>query len=137
MTNQSNHISRRSFLKIGTTIAGASISNGALVGLSSAQELIPNKPLPRSALIDLEKSLSGRLISSVDANFKNIFLPNNLNYSKIEPLGVAVCQNESDIAKCLSWSKKHNISLVTRNGGHSYAGFSTTQGLMINIQALN
>jgi FAD/FMN-containing dehydrogenase len=50
---------------------------------------------------------------------------------------VAQVANESDIAECIRWAREHGIAPVARGGGHSYAGYSTNRGLVIDLGRLN
>jgi FAD/FMN-containing dehydrogenase len=37
----------------------------------------------------------------------------------------------------LLWAKASGVPLAIRSGGHSYAGYSTTSGLLIDVSPLN
>lgn len=129
--------SRRDFLKFGSAIAALSLTHAGTADPSDGPQFSEERILPHSALNDLRNALAGTLIIPGDPGYRAISLPNNRVYQAVQPLGIAVCANDEDIALALKWCRKHGIPLVTRNGGHSYAGFSTTRGLMINTQALN
>ena len=72
-----------------------------------------------------------------DHGFRATALPNNLRYASILPQGIAKCANANDVAQAILWSQQNDIPLITRSGGHSYAGFSTTHGLMIDMTLIN
>jgi len=129
-------ISRRGFLKLSSAFAALSVTSRAS-SETLARATGEDRLISASALTDLRQSLSGSLITPGDTGYELMYLPNNLVYRGIKPIGIAICKNEDDIAKSLRWCRKHNVNLITRNGGHSYAGYSTTRGLMINTQALN
>lgn len=136
MENRAN-ISRRLFLKMSSAFAvgsAAATTNAAIMAGSGVDKYLP---IPRSAIQDLKGALSGELVTPSDPGFGVLALPNNLVYRNVKPIGIAICKDELDVSRALEWCKRHNVSLITRNGGHSYAGYSTTHGLMINIQALN
>ena len=137
MDKNKGNITRRLFLKLSSALAVASVSGATHADLISRPAFQKSQSIQRTALKDLKISLSGDLVTAAHKSYGALFLPNNLVYRNIRPLGIALCKNESDISRSLEWCKKHNVSLITRNGGHSYAGYSTTRGLMINIQALN
>ena len=52
-------------------------------------------------------------------------------------MAVAVCADEHDVATCVDWARRYHVRPVARGGGHSYAGFSTTRGLLIDMSLLN
>ena len=128
---QSINFSRRGFL-------GASAAMGAGLAVTAPVKLAyanPNPPLVRpreQAWNALAKAIRGPVLRPGDADFSWLTVPNNLRYSGTLPQGVARCTSAEDIAAALGWAREQGIPLVVRSGGHSYAGFSTTNGLMID-----
>ena len=53
------------------------------------------------------------------------------------PAAVARVADEADVVTCVTWCNENGVPPVGRGGGHSYAGFSTTTGLMIDLRRLN
>lgn len=60
-----------------------------------------------------------------------------LQYAGTLPAGIARCANEKDVQTCIAWARKHGVSLAARSGGHSYAGYSMTTGLLIDLTLMN
>jgi hypothetical protein len=58
-------------------------------------------------------------------------------FDGIRPLAVAYCESAADVAKAIRWSRRHGIRIAARSGGHSYAGYSTGQGLVIDVSRLD
>lgn len=137
MFDREKIVSRRSFLKLGSAAAVGAVTSGAKADVLSSLSSGASQALSPLAIQDLRSSLSGGLVTPADSAYGKLYLPNNLVYKNIKPIGIAVCKDEEDVSKSLAWCKKHDVSLIARNGGHSYAGYSTTSGLMINLQALN
>lgn len=128
---------RRRFLGVGAALAG-----GALLDLPTvahaASALSPiGETLSPTAWRQLNRQLKGTLLRPGQTGFANLALPNNLRYRLIRPGGIALCADEDDIAICLRWARRHGVPLTTRGGGHSYAGYSCTEGLMVNLMQLN
>lgn len=78
----------------------------------------------------------GRLLTPDDVDFRMVALPNNLRYAETLPAGIARCGNADEVAFALNWARQNHIPIATRGGGHSYAGYSTTTGLMIDTALL-
>jgi FAD/FMN-containing dehydrogenase len=133
-------MTRRTFLRTGAA---------ATLGLSGAIELGPNvRPASRhrasaqtpemgSALDDLRARLNGTLILPGDSGYLAASAPANGRYLEIRPMAIARCADEADVVTCIDWCNENGVSPVGRGGGHSYAGYSTTTGLMIDIRRLN
>ncbi len=126
-------ITRRRFLATSALAVGA-----AVVGLRQAPALGRgfDFELPESAWSELARRLSGPLLRPGDAGFAAIAQPNNLTFSPVVPGGIARCQSAADVARSILWSREHDVPLVARGGGHSYAGYSTTRGLLLDLSPL-
>ncbi len=85
----------------------------------------------------LAGKLSGRLLRPGDPGFEAAALPFNLRYAGTLPAGIAVCRNAEDVAAAILWARENEMPLVARSGGHSYAGYSTTTGLMISLAGID
>ena len=85
----------------------------------------------------LARRLSGRLVLPGDRGYVEYALPNNLRYSAVRPAAIARCKNAQDVSSAIVWARENNVGIVARSGGHSYAGYSTTNGLMIDLREMN
>jgi FAD/FMN-containing dehydrogenase len=89
------------------------------------------------ALKELERRLKGRLLLPGSPGYEEASAPANGRYAGIKPLAVALCASEADVVTCVKWSREYDVRPVARGGAHSYAGFSTTRGLLINLSSLD
>ncbi len=85
----------------------------------------------------LSRRLSGPVLEPGQQGYLQRALPWNLRFAKVLPAGVAVCQSSADVREALLWAQAYGVPLAVRSGGHSFAGFSTTEGLMIDVSSLN
>lgn len=120
-------MSRRSFLA-----AGAVTGLGAMAWLTGCAP-----PKRGSMLAGLQSRLKGQVLVPEDPGYSAASEPTNGRYLSVMPLAVAVVADESDVVECINWCKENGIQPVARGRGHSYAGFSTTEGLVINLSRLN
>jgi FAD/FMN-containing dehydrogenase len=131
-----NILSRRRFLaqtaRVSAGIAGYSLlarAGWAAERLTSAS--------PR-AWEELARRLSpGALLRPGNAGFAAAARPNNLRYAADLPDGIARCANAHDVVQAVDWCREHEVPLAPRSGGHNYAGYSTTTGLLIDVSPLN
>jgi FAD/FMN-containing dehydrogenase len=82
-------------------------------------------------------ALTGRLLKPRDNGYVEASATANSRYADTLPAAVALCANEADVRACVAFARRYELQPVPRNGGHSYAGLSTTNGLLINLSALN
>jgi hypothetical protein len=94
------------------------------------------------------EELAGRIKCGIvvrpnDPRFVRLTQPENLRYynppapsdappDSDAPFGVVVPCNDEEVAASILWAQKHGLPMVPRSGGHSYAGCSTVQGLVIH-----
>jgi FAD/FMN-containing dehydrogenase len=52
------------------------------------------------------------------------------------PLAVVYCQSATDVSRTILWARQNNVRIAARSGGHSYAGYSTTPGVVIDVSRL-
>ena len=129
--------SRRTFLVGAGRFAAASTLANALpfAGTASAQEARATV-VESSALKDLASAVKGGVLLPDDPFFGDIARPNNLRFSTL-PTAIARCASDQDVQACVAWVRKHNFRFAVRSGGHNYAGFSTTPGLLIDMTQMN
>jgi FAD/FMN-containing dehydrogenase len=58
-------------------------------------------------------------------------------YSAVRPAGVAYCRTAEDVRTCLRFAQDHGVAVRTRSGGHNLAGWSTGEGLVIDLSAFD
>ncbi|MEU5612297.1 FAD-binding oxidoreductase [Streptomyces sparsogenes] len=85
----------------------------------------------------LGKGLQGDLIRPGDADYATARQLYNTRFDRLRPAAVAYVSATSDIAECLDFARRHGTPVAIRNGGHSYAGWSSGDGrLVIDVSAL-
>ncbi|WP_029010304.1 FAD-binding oxidoreductase [Azospirillum halopraeferens] len=126
--------SRRTFLVGAGRFAAASAVAGAMP-FSAAAEAV-SRPIEASALKDLAGAVRGGVVLPDDPFFGDYARPNNLRFGTL-PTAIARCAGEADVQACIAWVKKHGAAFAVRSGGHNYAGFSTTPGLLIDMTPMS
>jgi FAD/FMN-containing dehydrogenase len=129
---------RREFAKVG--VAGAiglwlPFSGNAVA--ARLREGSAHARIGPRAIADLQRRLRGTVLLPSDPAFDSSSQPFNARFDHIVPKLVAQVANERDVAQCIDWAREHEIAPVARGGGHSYAGFSTNRGLVIDLGRLN
>lgn len=82
---------------------------------------------------ELAKKLQGQLVRQGDASYGPLHLPFNRRYEDVRPEGIASCLDPSDVRESILWAREHDVPVAIRSGGHNYAGYSTTDGLLIDL----
>ncbi|MEV4036001.1 FAD-binding oxidoreductase [Streptomyces umbrinus] len=133
---------RRDVLRTGGAVAAA----GAAIALGGANS--PSFAATRRTSLaggaepgawrELTRSLSpaARLYGPGQPEYAARATADNQRYAYVRPAGVLVCATESDVQTAVRWCVKHGVPLAPRSGGHNYAGYSTTPGLVISLRAM-
>jgi FAD/FMN-containing dehydrogenase len=114
----------------GTAAGGAADSAGSAAAGRTATASGPPSAADWTALA---KDLSGSLVRPGEAGYttaKELFDP---RFDSLHPAGVAYCRNPHDVTTCLAFVRKYRLPVAARCGGHSYAGWSSTSGLIVDV----
>ncbi|MCM2387217.1 FAD-binding oxidoreductase [Streptomyces albipurpureus] len=87
-----------------------------------------------SALAD---GLGGRLVLPSDPGYTSAVQLQNTEYDSTAPQAVAYCATSEDIAACLRHARDGGLRVHVRGGGHSFNGWSTGEGLVIDLSRMN
>jgi FAD/FMN-containing dehydrogenase len=58
-------------------------------------------------------------------------------FDDIMPAGIAYCAIALDVSACVAFVRKFAMPVAARSGGHSYAGWSSTTGLIVDVTAMD
>jgi FAD/FMN-containing dehydrogenase len=85
----------------------------------------------------LGQSLKGTLIRPNSPQYgvaRQLFDP---RFDTVRPAAIAYSATSGDVQTCLAFARRFNLPFTTRAGGHSYAGYSTGTGIVIDITRMN
>ncbi|MFI0483061.1 FAD-binding oxidoreductase [Actinomadura sp. 9N215] len=97
----------------------------------------PSRPTGPADWNALERGLDGTLIRPSDAAYaqaRRLFIP---RYDGSRPAGVAYCETPQDVSECIAFATLRRMPVAVRCGGHSYAGWSTGPGLVIDVSPMD
>jgi hypothetical protein len=128
------HLSRRRFLAGSAAIALAGCRFGLPGEGADGHEAFA--PPGERAWRYLAANLSGPVLRPHDFDFAKFSAPYNLRYAHTRPRAIALCATSKDVATAILWCRELRIPFAARSGGHSYAGYSTTRGLQIDLSMM-
>ena len=129
-----SELSRRDLLRgAAAGAAGLYLPFAADARSASWHARAANARVSKRALQELWRALRGGLLLPGDPAYDVAMTPANSRYDGIKPVAVAQCVSERDVVTCVNWARAHGVPPVVRGGGHSYAGFSMTDGLMLDL----
>lgn len=126
----SSSLTRRRFLEQAAGVA-------ALAGLGPLADLLAAEPSPSPATwAHFAKSLHGQLLLPGTRGYGENFAPFNKRYAYIRPAALALVRSVSDVRKCVRFASEQGIPITARSGGHSYGGYSTGTGLIVDFKKM-
>jgi hypothetical protein len=137
-------LKRRAFLGI----AAGGVAAVAVPGIASAAGAASARPLTRSSILAsaagptaadwtaLAKDLAGTLSRPGESSYATAKLLFDPRFDGQHPAGVAYVANAHDVSTCLAFVRKFGVPFAARSGGHSYAGWSGSSGLIIDVSNL-
>ena len=88
-------------------------------------------------LNDLAATLRGPLLRPGAAGYDAAATVYNARFTGVRPRAVAVVSDDADVAACIRFAARTGTPIRARSGGHSYAGYSTTTGLVCDLGRLD
>lgn len=81
----------------------------------------------------LAAALDGNLVRPTSAGYLSAVQLYDPRYDGARPQGVAYCASPGDVQRCIGFARQHGLALAVRSGGHSYGGYSTGAGLVVDV----
>ena len=137
---------RRAFLR-GLAVGGAAFASGCVRSEATPSPSPPTtaSPTARPATASpsptvvspdwngLRTALRDGLVRPGDPTYDAARVLYNTRFDGVRPQAVARCATAEDVRACIQFARTHRVPLAVRSGGHSYGGWSTGQGLVIDV----
>jgi FAD/FMN-containing dehydrogenase len=120
-------VDRREFLRR----AGAA---AVVVAAGSGWELARGATDPR--LRALARAVRGPVLAPGTAAYEAARAVSAARFAGAQPLGVVQPLDVHDVQQAVLWARRNGVRPIVRSGGHSYAGYSTGSGLVIDLSRL-
>ena len=120
-------LSRRELLERGGRLAFA---------LPLSAKLVWAAP-PSGIFAELARAVGGDVVVRGDGSYEQARMLFNTRFDDVRPRAVVFCESLQDVERTVHWARKHKLRIVPRSGGHSYGGYSTTQGVVVDVSRLN
>jgi FAD/FMN-containing dehydrogenase len=116
-----------------TTIADTTTT---VAETTTIAETVPTIPVPAN-LDELAARVLGFVVRPGDAAYDPTRLLQNTRFDDISPQAIVVVQGAADVALTISFARSQGMPLAIRSGGHSYGGWSSCPGIVIDVRGLN
>lgn len=93
-------------------------------------------PASAADWVALASSLTGTLVRPTSSSYPADSQLYNSKFTNLRPQGIAYCAGAEDVARCVDFATGHQMAMCARSGGHSYAAYSSCDGLVIDVSRL-
>lgn len=123
-------LDRRTLLRLGTGVVTA-----GLIGAETSTAF--SRTADRIPWSRLRSALSGALVLPADDGYEQAKKMVLGQFDSVTPQALAYCESAEDVGRCLRFAAGHGLPVAPRSGGHNYAGWSTTPGLVVDLSRMN
>lgn len=128
---------RRRFLKyVSAALTPASLTSCRENRLQEPG-VLPTPDTEEPRWVGLASELNGYLVRPKDQGYTIAAQTYNSRFDSIKPQAIVRCANVDDVTKALAFVRENKMVVTPRCGGHSFAGYSTTTGLVIDVGPMN
>ncbi|MDH6115298.1 FAD/FMN-containing dehydrogenase [Kitasatospora sp. MAP12-15] len=137
----------------GCSSAGRPAGSGTQTGTGAAgASARPSTPRPGSATSPstastasagpadwaaLAKDLSGPVVLPGDSRYAAAGRLYQPQFDTVRPGGIAYAASAQDVVTALAFARRYAVPVALRSGGHSYPGWSSGTGLVLDVSELN
>lgn len=90
------------------------------------------------ALRALRRAVDGRVLTRGQKGYSKAHKVYNTRFNGLHPSAVVQPKNVRDVQAVMKWADKFGVNVRARAGGHSYAGYSTTDsGVVVDLRGFN
>jgi FAD/FMN-containing dehydrogenase len=120
----------RRALVIRTAAASAAVALGRVPGAGAGMRLDPR-------IRSLERAVRGPVLAPGNPQYDRVRRPFSALYDNVRPLAVVQPLDAHDVSAVVEWAQRTGTHIVARSGGHSYAGYSTTTGVVVDLSRMH
>lgn len=92
---------------------------------------------PSGIFGELASGLRGDVVVRGASGYDRARVLYNTRFDTVAPRAVVFCESLADVQRTVRWARRHAVRIVPRSGGHSYGGYSTTSGVVVDVSRLN
>ena len=93
-------------------------------------------PATAASWAKLGASLTGSLVLPSNPRYGIDRLLYNSKFVSLHPRAIAYCATSDDVARCVQFATSHDVAIAARSGGHSYGGYSSSDGLVVDVSRM-
>jgi FAD binding domain/Berberine and berberine like len=85
----------------------------------------------------LVEQVKGSVIRPGNAAYRHARLDYNTRFDDIRPASIVFAESERDVARTIAFAGENDLPFAVRCGGHSYAGYSLSEGIVLDVSRMS
>src|SRR5207237_3215074 len=85
----------------------------------------------------LVEQVRGSVIRPGDSADRHARLDYDPRFDDIRPAAIVFVESERDVAKTIAFARGNHLPFAVRCGGHSYAGYSLSEGIVLDVSRMS
>lgn len=132
-------VTRRDVLKGALALgAGVAASAAGLTACSAEQARTFSFPVSSGPnLAAFSRRLRGQVILPTDPRYDSARVLFNSVYDYVRPIAIVQAASREDVQAAVEFAHSNDVALAIRGGGHSFAGYSTGPGIVLDVSRMN
>jgi FAD/FMN-containing dehydrogenase len=84
----------------------------------------------------LQSAIAGEVVLADSPGYESVRKPAIARFHDVQPQVVVLCRTPADVSEAISFARRSGLETATRSGGHSFAGYSSTSGMVIDVSPM-
>jgi FAD/FMN-containing dehydrogenase len=85
----------------------------------------------------LQAAIDGRVVLPGSPGYESARKPEMVHFQDVRPVAVVLCESPADVSRTIAHARRHRLEMAIRSGGHSVAGRSSTEGLVLDVTPMD
>jgi FAD/FMN-containing dehydrogenase len=85
----------------------------------------------------LQEAVAGTVIRSGAPDYDSVRRPAMARFENVRPKAVVRCKTPADVSATISFARRIGLQIAIRSGGHSVAGRSSTEGIVVDVTPMS
>jgi FAD/FMN-containing dehydrogenase len=84
----------------------------------------------------LQSAIAGEVVLPSSPDYESVRKPAISRFHDVRPRAIVLCRAPADVSETISFARRSGLKTATRSGGHCFAGYSSTSGMVVDVSPM-